>query len=207
MEARALTCTEDRSFRLSEVELPNPGPEHVVVDTLYSGVSIGTEIALVQGKLSWGPFPICTGYQGVGVVRETGDRVPGFKRGDRVYYRDNRKMALTDGTPVSGVAGVHCSVAVIHAPTTHGLAILPAGADAEAASLFVMPAVGLNGADRATPRMGDTVVVHGCGPAACGDASSSGSMSGKTACRSHSSSGRIIPSTRPGKTWRQPSPR
>ena len=72
-------------------------------------------------------------------------------------------MALSDGTPVSGVAGVHCSAAVIHVPTTHGVALIPEGVNEEAASLFVMPAVGLYGVDQSNPRMGDTVAVYGCG--------------------------------------------
>ncbi|MYF75220.1 MAG: zinc-binding dehydrogenase [Gemmatimonadetes bacterium] len=40
---------------------------------------------------------------------------------------------------------------------------MPADVDEAAASLFVMPAVGLNGVDMANPRMGDRVVVYGCG--------------------------------------------
>lgn len=163
MKAQALICDEARTFSLSNVDLPDPGPDHLVVRTTFSGVSIGTEFALIQGKLSWGPYPICTGYQGVGVVEHAGRNVVGFKPGNRVYYRDNREMALSDGTPVSGVAGVHCSAAVIHVPSTHGVAIIPEGASEEAASLFVMPAVGLYGVDQSNPRMGDTVVVYGCG--------------------------------------------
>jgi 2-desacetyl-2-hydroxyethyl bacteriochlorophyllide A dehydrogenase len=163
MKAQALVCDAGQRFSLSGVNLPDPGPDHIVVDTLYSGVSIGTEFALVQGKISWGPYPICTGYQGVGVVLETGRDVVGFSPGDRVYYRDNREMSLSDGTPLSSASGVHCSKALIHVPSTHGVALLPEGVDEEAASLFVMPAVGLNGVDQANPRLGESVVVYGCG--------------------------------------------
>ena len=65
MEAKALICEEDGNFSCADVTLPEPGPEHVVVRTLYSGVSIGTEFALIHNKLSWGPYPLCPGYQGV----------------------------------------------------------------------------------------------------------------------------------------------
>ena len=47
--------------------------------------------------------------------------------------------------------------------STHGAARLPEGVPEDAASLFVMPAVALGGVDMANPRMGQTVVVHGCG--------------------------------------------
>jgi threonine dehydrogenase-like Zn-dependent dehydrogenase len=46
---------------------------------------------------------------------------------------------------------------------SHAAERLPDGADEESASMFVMPAVGLNGVDTANPRMGDTVVVYGSG--------------------------------------------
>ena len=47
--------------------------------------------------------------------------------------------------------------------STHGVALFPEGVDKEAASLFVMPAVGLNGVDQANPRLGESVLVYGCG--------------------------------------------
>lgn len=163
MHARALICDAHQRFSYTDVILPDPGSEQILVRTRYTGVSIGTEFALIRGKLSWGPYPLCTGYQGVGLVERVGKKVNGFTVGDRVYYRDNRVIALPDGQSVSAVAGVHCSSAVIDPRTTHGLALLPDGADEEAASLYVMPAVGLNGVDMANPRMGETVAVYGSG--------------------------------------------
>jgi len=163
MRAKALICDEDQSFSYADVILPDPGPGHLLVRTRYSGVSIGTEFALIRNKLSWGPYPICTGYQGVGVVEYVGGEVSGFRVGDRVYYRDNKHISLADGRKVSAVSGVHCSAAVIDPKDTHGIALLPEGVDEEAASLFVMPAVGLNGVDMAGPRMGETVAVYGSG--------------------------------------------
>jgi 2-desacetyl-2-hydroxyethyl bacteriochlorophyllide A dehydrogenase len=163
MKAKALICDERQQFSLADVVLPDPGPGGMAVRTLYSGVSIGTEFALIRNKISWGPYPLCTGYQGVGVVEQMGDRVEGFKCGDKVYFRDNQQMAYPDGRPISPVAGVHCSYAVIDPNKTHGVALLPEGAADDVASLFVMPAVGLYGVDMVNPRMGETVVVYGAG--------------------------------------------
>jgi 2-desacetyl-2-hydroxyethyl bacteriochlorophyllide A dehydrogenase len=163
MHARALICDEQQNFTLEDVVLPDAGPDNVVVRTLYTGVSIGTEFALIRNKISWGPYPICTGYQGVGVLEHVGDHVTGFEVGQTVYYRDNRTIELAGGQKVSAVAGTHCSHAVADPAGTHGLAVLPDGVDPEPASLFVLPAVGLNGVDMANPRMGDTVVVQGAG--------------------------------------------
>ena len=163
MRTKALICDERQDFSIEDVDLPDPSPERMVVRTLYSGVSIGPEFALIRNKLSWGPYPICTGYQGVGIVEEAGGKVDGFKVGDKVYFRDNSSMRLPDGSPVSPVAGTHCAHAAIDPKTSGGVALVPEGVREDAASLFVMPAVGLNGVDMANPRMGQTVVVHGVG--------------------------------------------
>ena len=164
MHAKALICDENQNFSYADVALPDPGPEHLLIRALYSGVSIGTEFALIRNKIAGQQYPLCTGYQGIGVVEHVGEKVDAFKVGDKVYYRDNREgMQLLDGTKVSAAAGVHCSAAVVRPQTTHGLELLPEGVPNDAASLFVMPAVGLNGVDTVNPRMGEVVAVYGAG--------------------------------------------
>lgn len=163
MKAKALICDEHQAFSYTDVMLPDTGPQDVLIRTLHTGVSIGTEFMLIRGTLTWGPYPICTGYQGVGIIEEIGDQVSKFKVGDKVYYRDNRRIKLPDGQKVSGTSGTHCSYALVDTQTTHGLELLPEGVADDVASAFVMPAVGLFGVDMANPRMGDTVVVHGAG--------------------------------------------
>jgi len=160
---KALVTTENQRFSIEDVVLPEPGPRQIRVHTLYSGVSIGTEFSVIQGKLDWGAYPLVTGYQGVGIVEAVGSQVTEYGTDDRVYYRANRTISKTDGSPVSGASGVHCSHAVTDVEGTHAAERLPDGVDEEAASMFVMPAVGLNGVDTANPRMGDTVVVYGSG--------------------------------------------
>ena len=102
MKTQALICDENRHFTFQDVTLPEPGDNDVVIRNLRSGVSVGTEFALIHGKISWGPYPLCTGYMGVGEIKSAGKAVTGFKPGDCVYYRDNKAgMKLADGTPVS----------------------------------------------------------------------------------------------------------
>jgi len=163
MKAKALICDKDQKFALEDVVLSDPGPEDIVIRNLYSGVSVGTEFALVRGKLSWGPYPLCTGYQGVGVVEQAGKDVKGAKVGDKVYFRGNTSMKLADGTSVSGVSGTHCSMVITRVGGSHGAALKPEGAPDDCASMFVMPAVGLFGVDMASPGLGDVVVVYGAG--------------------------------------------
>lgn len=157
-----MIATADHDVRLALVDLPQPTAETIVVDTLYSGISIGTERNLLLGRVSWGPFPICLGYQAVGAVTRLGTDVDGLSTGDLVYYRANAPMTLQRGGAVSPTSGTHCSRAVL-TPSDHDVAQLPDGVAPHVGSTFVMPAVGLNGVDAANVRMGDTVVVHGTG--------------------------------------------
>jgi S-(hydroxymethyl)glutathione dehydrogenase/alcohol dehydrogenase len=163
MRAQALICDERQRFSLEEVSLPDPDADQVAVRSCYTGVSIGTEFALIRRKLSWGPYPLCTGYQGTGTIEAVGSRITDFRVGDLVYFRRNDAMTLGSGAAVSCVAGAHCSHAVLRPNTTHGVDHLPAGIPLDVASHFVMPAVGLHGVDMANPRMGTFVVVYGVG--------------------------------------------
>lgn len=163
MKARALICSDKQTFSIEEVILADPTPDQVVIRTHWSGVSVGTEFALIRKKISWGPYPLCTGYMGTGVIESVGAEVDDFEVGDAVYFRANDAMALDDGTAVSCVSGAHCSAIVTRPGGTHGIAKMPPGAAMDTASMYVLPAVGLNGVDTANPRMGETVVVYGVG--------------------------------------------
>jgi 2-desacetyl-2-hydroxyethyl bacteriochlorophyllide A dehydrogenase len=163
MNAKALTCDDRQNFSIEDVTLPDPAPDQVAIKTHYTGVSIGTEFALVRNKISWGPYPICTGYMGTGVVEAAGDDIDNFSVGDEVFFRGNDSMALADGTAVSCVSGTHCSHVVLKPNTSHGVDHMIPGAAMDVACMFVVPAVGLYGVDMANPRMGETVVVHGTG--------------------------------------------
>jgi 2-desacetyl-2-hydroxyethyl bacteriochlorophyllide A dehydrogenase len=164
VKAKALVCSESQEFTLADVELPEMGPTDLLIRTHFSGVSIGTEFALIRNKISWGPYPLCTGYQGVGVVERVGRDVRGFAVGDKVYYRNSRGPFRMGGQAASAVSGTHCSMAVTDAThATHGPDLLPEGVDEEVASTFVMPAVGYHGVDMAGVRLGDVVAVQGAG--------------------------------------------
>ena len=94
MNAQALICDEQQDFSIENVILADHAPDQIAIRTLHTGVSIGTEFALIRGKLSWGPFPVCTGYMGAGVVEAVGADIDNFSVGDEVYFRGNNTMAL-----------------------------------------------------------------------------------------------------------------
>ena len=163
MKECALIAWEDQHFSLEEVDLPDPGPKQIRIKTHHSGVSIGTEFAYITGKMEGMSYPMCTGYQATGIVEAVGTDIKNFKEGDAVYFRRGEGIKLSDGTVVASMSGTHASAAVLEPNTTHGAYHMILGADMETASLYVMPAVALNGVDMANPRMGETVVVYGCG--------------------------------------------
>lgn len=161
MDAAALICTAEQKFSLESFTVPPITPTQIRTRTLYSGVSVGTEFAVIRGKLDWGPFPVCTGYQAVGVVEEVGPAVSRFQVGDTVYYRRNFMAMQRGDEKINTCAGTHTSVAIIDADAE--VEILPPGVDPATGSMFVMPSVGYNAVDMAGVKMGDVVAVHGVG--------------------------------------------
>ncbi len=161
MDATALICTAEQHFSLETFPVPPITANQIRTRTLYSGVSVGTEFAVIQGKLDWGPFPVCTGYQAVGVVEEVGQQVSRFAVGDTVYYRRNFMAMAHNGAKVNTCAGTHTSVAIIDSDAE--VELLPKGVDPATGSMFVMPSVGYNAVNMAGVGMGDVVVVHGVG--------------------------------------------
>ena len=161
MKSRALICTDQQQFSLQEFEIPALAPSDLLVRCLYSGVSVGTEFAVIRKKLNYGPFPVCTGYQAVGIVEEIGADVTKFNVGDKVYYRRNFIPMQVGGQPLTVCSGTHASYALL--PETTEVELLPAGVDDATGSLFVMPSVGYNAVDMAGVEMGDVVAFHAVG--------------------------------------------
>ncbi|HDS46311.1 MAG TPA: zinc-binding alcohol dehydrogenase [Methanomicrobia archaeon] len=84
-------------FREDEVAIT--GEDELLVETLYSGISHGTERLIYRGEVAEGlqldaalthfegafPFPVKYGYSNVGTIKETGTGVTQFHNGDRVF--------------------------------------------------------------------------------------------------------------------------
>ncbi|NUQ83779.1 MAG: oxidoreductase [Anaerolineales bacterium] len=89
MKRRTVYFTAPRQVELREETLPALGADEVLVETLCSAISAGTEMLIYQGRfpreLETDPvisalrggfeFPIAYGYACVGVIRETGAQV------------------------------------------------------------------------------------------------------------------------------------
>ena len=161
MNMQAVYVTEDKKFHVGEFPLRDPVEDEVLIQTHYSGISVGTEFTAVRGIRYYGEHPYVLGYQGTGVIAGLGPDTTRFKEGDPVYFRSNAMDLFLGDTKVNNRSGTWASH-VIHSEKTV-VEPLPTGVDGATGSMFVMPAVGLNAVDMAGIRMGDHVAVQGVG--------------------------------------------
>src|SRR5687768_7239936 len=77
------TGKEQLEFRAAEV--PDPGPNQVLVETAKTLISTGTECICYQRKFApgthwdrWVKYPFPVGYSNAGRVLRVGPEVPGF---------------------------------------------------------------------------------------------------------------------------------
>lgn len=164
MRAHAVVAEAPWKVRFEAVEVPDPGPEDVVVRVHWSWISNGTEGSFIRGERIAGdtpraetdplPFPHVPGYQKVGVVEAVGTDVQGIAPGDLVFATVSR---------VSGMFwdfGGHVSPAVTHCSQIWKL---PPSLDPLAAAGLVLLQVGWNTGTRPHLAPGDTAVVIGDG--------------------------------------------
>jgi len=75
---------ERGSVEIREVPVPAIGPEDVLLEVAAVGVC-GSDLHQWLGDQSWKVnYPVVLGHEFAGVVREAGERVTGWKNGDRV---------------------------------------------------------------------------------------------------------------------------
>lgn len=73
------------------------GPDDVLIETEYSIVSAGTELAILSGGESWAPLPFTPGYGSVGRVLRAGSNVKDVAVGQRIFtYGNHGQYAATD---------------------------------------------------------------------------------------------------------------
>jgi 2-desacetyl-2-hydroxyethyl bacteriochlorophyllide A dehydrogenase len=85
MTTRAVVFPAANQFEMRELTLDAPGPTDIVVRTLVSALSPGTERWVLRGKHLGTRFPCVPGYHRIGVIEECGRDVTAFKVGDVVY--------------------------------------------------------------------------------------------------------------------------
>ncbi len=145
MKAEAVVFTGKEKVEWSEVDVPDPGPDDVVVETKFSWISNGTEGSFLRQERSDGvtpwepghplPFPMVAGYQKVGTVVSTGKNVHGFRKGQWVF------ATITKLNNVHLGFGGHVRVGPSDVNEVYAL---PEGADPVRFSGLVLTQVGYN---------------------------------------------------------------
>jgi 2-desacetyl-2-hydroxyethyl bacteriochlorophyllide A dehydrogenase len=131
-----------------EEEMPACGPDTMLLRTLFSGVSLGTERMFLVGGNYGGntPWPKRLAYQLVSEVIERGPEITRFEVGDVVF---------------TGTFPGHVEYHL--ARETDLIVKLPEGFDLLAASMLGVASVSFHDARRARVRVEDNVLVIGAG--------------------------------------------
>ncbi len=87
MKARQVVITGPNAVSVREVEIPDPAPNQILVQTEASVISAGTELAVYTGTHQWlkdpnlpdWKFPFRPGYSAAGVVAAVGSAVPNWR--------------------------------------------------------------------------------------------------------------------------------
>lgn len=85
MKTVAVVLEQPQELALRTVEMVDPGPDDIVVDVAWTGISSGTERLLWSGRMPDFPgmgYPLVPGYETVGHVSKAGQ---GFAEGDAVF--------------------------------------------------------------------------------------------------------------------------
>ncbi|HZG55612.1 zinc-binding dehydrogenase [Paenibacillus sp.] len=145
---KALAVTEiGKKAELIEMEVPRADADSVVIKTVYSGVSIGTEMWIAEGKRSdYGEPPFVNGYQASGRIVEVGENGRAlFQVGDLVTVF---------------CSGAHAEYVKAHWALVHKVS---KEESLKVCSMFVQPSVAANAWNMAGVNMGDLVYIAGQG--------------------------------------------
>jgi 2-desacetyl-2-hydroxyethyl bacteriochlorophyllide A dehydrogenase len=104
MKANAVIFPSANKYETTEISLDKVGPRDILVKTLITAISPGTERWILRGKHIGTEFPCIPGYHRIGIVEECGKEVKIFNPGDIVYGhlgRWNEKIHSMWGAHVS----------------------------------------------------------------------------------------------------------
>ena len=159
MKTTAVVFPETDKFDITELSLAEPGPGDVVVRTLVTAISPGTERWVLRGKHIGTQFPCVPGYHRIGIVEECGRDVTLFEPGDIVYgcagaWRDE----------IISMWGAHVGMSVGNADDYHFVASArPNDMELETLAFTILAGVSNRGINFSNVRSGQKVLHIGAG--------------------------------------------
>ena len=172
---RASVFTEPGSVALAELPDPECGPDEVIVQVATCGIC-GTDRSIFRGEAP-AARPVVLGHEFSGVIVETGAKVTGLARGDRVavdpnvvdgtcFFCRRGEPNLCSGLSPVGITrnGGFAEFAAVPATNAYRL---PEAVSLDQGSLVEPLACCVRGIQQAGIKLGDTVAVLGAGPIGC----------------------------------------
>jgi 2-desacetyl-2-hydroxyethyl bacteriochlorophyllide A dehydrogenase len=161
VKAKAVVFPKADTFEVRELTLPEPGPGDIVVRTLVTAISPGTERWILRGKHIGTRFPCVPGYHRLGVVEWCGAEVKGVGPGELVYGSANRWLE----TDVISMWGAHLSHSVSPAGgyRLYGPATAMPRDKLEALAFTILCGVSNRGVNRAEIKAGQKTLHIGAG--------------------------------------------
>lgn len=154
IKSRAIVFTAPHRVEINHLEIPAPQAEELLVKTLYSGVSTGTETRVLNGKQTGASFPLIPGYEAIGRVVACGESTS-LKPGDIVFHTGSRFTG-----EFTKCWGGHVEYALVRQTEVYPV---PRGLDPIQGVYAKVGAIALHGVKRAQIRAQDTVVIVGLG--------------------------------------------
>lgn len=154
MQARALLFRDVEQVEVVPVEVPDPGPGEVLIETAYSCISPGTELRCLTGGQPGYTFPAIPGYASTGRVIAAGAGVT-MPVGTAVFSKGTTRASQPTAW------GAHISHGVRPADSVFPL---PDGVDLLDASISKLAAITYHGLRMSAPLPHERVLAIGLGP-------------------------------------------
>jgi len=141
---------KSKHVEIENRSMPNPVKNELLIETLYTLISTGTELTILNGNFkegsvwdNYGQFPFIPGYNNIGKVIEVGEDVPRDWIGRKVAsYGAHAKYVVSDVQ--------HIRLIQREIPDEH-------------AAFFTLAEIVMNGIRRSKITLGESVVVYGLG--------------------------------------------
>ena len=168
---RAAVIETPGHLRMQDVVAPSPGPDDVVIDVALTGLC-GTDLHIYAGELNY-VYPIIPGHEVVGTIAAVGANVSDLQPGMPVTFDPNipcghchfcRRLRFNHCLNWQGVGvtrhGGFAEQVLVPAKVVYPIGDLPL----EQAAFIEPLSCVVYGLQRATPALGDRILIFGAGP-------------------------------------------
>jgi 2-desacetyl-2-hydroxyethyl bacteriochlorophyllide A dehydrogenase len=160
MKTKAVIFPEANKYELIDLPVREPGPRDMVVRTLVTAISPGTERWVLRGKHIGTKFPCVPGYHRIGIVESCGKDVSNYGVGDVVYGGGYEGGYLN----VISMWGAHVGMSVNDWSTYQLISpVMPGKMELEALAFTVVASVANRGIRFLDVKAGQRLAIIGAG--------------------------------------------